>query len=146
MDFIKNWVFCICITIIVSVIFSLVSPKGSMGRFYKIIISLFIFISFIFPFADFDIDEFKVDFNLESEYKNTAESTAEIEVEQLVKNELEKNGIRNASVLCNVTLQNDEFYIDYVKIYVSKDYNCDEVKDIIYNTLGIISEVECSGG
>lgn len=146
MDFIKNWVFCICITIIVSVIFSLVTPKGSMGRFYKIIISLFIFISFIFPFVDFDIDEFKVDFNLESEYKNTAESTAEIEVEQLVKNELEKNGISNASVLCNVTLQNDEFYIDYVKIYVSKDYNCDEVKDIIYNTLGIISEVECSGG
>lgn len=146
MDFIKNWVFCICITVIVSVIFSLVTPKGSMGRFYKIIISLFIFISFIFPFADFDIDEFKADFNLESEYKNTAESTAEIEVEQLVKNELEKNGISNASVLCNATLQNDEFYIDYVKIYVSKDYNCDEVKDIIYNTLGIISEVECSGG
>ena len=146
MDFIKNWVFCICITIIVSVIFSLVSPKGSMGRFYKIIISLFIFISFIFPFADFDIDEFKADFNLEGEYKNTAESTAEFEVEQLVKKELEKNGISNASVLCNVTLQNDEFYIDYVKIYVSKDYNCDEVKDIIYNTLGIISEVECSGG
>ena len=33
-----------------------------------------------------------------------------------------------------------------VKIYVSKAYNCDEVKNIIYNTLGIISEVEFSGG
>ena len=103
-------------------------------------------IFFIFPFADFDIDEFKADFNLEGEYKNTAESTAEFEVEQLVKKELEKNGISNASVLCNATLQSNEIYIDYVKIYVSKAYNCDEVKNIIYNTLGIISEVEFSGG
>lgn len=145
MDFIKNWVFCVCITIIVSVIFSVVSPKGAMGRFYKIIISLFVFISFIFPFTDFDKDEFKIDFEFENEYQTAVEDTAGGKVEALVKNELIKNGINNASVTCDVTKEGDELYINSVRISVSDNYDCDEVKEIIYNTLGIISEVKHLG-
>lgn len=145
MDFIKNWVFCVCITIIISVIFSVASPKGAMGRFYKIIISLFVFISFIFPFTDFDIDEFRFDFKFENEYQSVVEDTAVQKVEALVQNELINNGINNAAVSCDVTKQGEELYINSVVISVSDSYDCEEVKKIIYNTLGIISEVKHIG-
>ena len=36
MDVVKQWTLNICLTLIGAVILSLVSPRGSMGRFYKI--------------------------------------------------------------------------------------------------------------
>ena len=35
MDVVKQWTLNICLTLIGAVILSLVSPRGSMGRFYK---------------------------------------------------------------------------------------------------------------
>lgn len=78
MNLIKEWTFCICSTVIVSVIFSLLAPKGSSGRFYKSVISLFIFISFLFPFTQ--IGDKKLDFNLDNiniEAENNTNSIAE---------------------------------------------------------------------
>lgn len=43
MDFIKSWTFSVCATLLLASVLSLVSPRGGMGRFYKIVISLFVF-------------------------------------------------------------------------------------------------------
>lgn len=40
MDVVKQWTLNICLTLIGAVILSLVSPRGSMGRFYKTVLSL----------------------------------------------------------------------------------------------------------
>ena len=36
-----------------------------MGKFYKVIISAFIFISFLYPLTDFNASDFKIDFEFE---------------------------------------------------------------------------------
>ena len=61
MEFFKQWTIFVCMTVLMCVVFSFLTPKGSMGRFYKMIISLFIFLSFLYPFSqskiNFDLPE-----------------------------------------------------------------------------------------
>ncbi len=118
MDYIKSWTFCICITLIVSVIFSILKPKGTMGKFYKVIISVFIFISFLYPLTEFNPADFRINFNLESEYENLIENTAKAEIENLVKDVLIKNEIYNS---------------------------VEEVKDLIFKNLGMVADVKRIG-
>lgn len=76
MDFLKEWTYTICITLIISVIFSILTPKGNMGRFFKIILATFIFLSFIYPFKSAQIDFTLPEFNIsdaQSEQSQTYE-------------------------------------------------------------------------
>lgn len=102
MDFIKSWTVSVCLTLIISAVFSVISPKGSMGRFYKVIIAVFIFVSLLYPFSDFDFNEFKSDFNFQSELESTQESLASDQVENVIKNVLSAREIEGAEVECVV--------------------------------------------
>ncbi len=145
MDYIKSWTFCICITLVLSVIFSVLSPKGSMGRFYKVIISVFIFISFLYPLGDFDASDFRLDFDFESEYENVVEKAAETEVENAVLKMLMENGIYNSSVTAKVSQQGEEISVDSVNISVTDDYSPKEVKNTVFEKLGIVADVKNIG-
>ena len=61
MEFLKEWTVCVCMTLMVSVILSLFAPREKMNGFYKIMISLFIFLSFLYPFKDFHPSAFHFD-------------------------------------------------------------------------------------
>lgn len=145
MDFIKNWTFCICITLILSVIFSVLAPKGTMGRFYKVIISVFIFISFLYPLTDFKISDFNINFNFEKEYTNVVESSAENEIENSIALLLEHNGIESSSVTAETSLNGDEITIDRVQVSVIDKYSVSETEKIIFDNLGIAAEVKYIG-
>ncbi len=56
MDFIKQWTLTISATLIISIVFSLLTPKGNMGRFFKVVLAMFIFVSFIYPIKNADFD------------------------------------------------------------------------------------------
>ena len=140
MDYIKSWTFCICITLIVSVIFSILSPKGTMGKFYKVIISAFIFISFLYPLTDFNASDFKIDFEFDSEYENVVENTAKTEIKNSVDYVLEDNEIYNSTVTVDVAQIGDEIVINSVKVSVIDEYSVDEVKDILFKNLGIVAD------
>ena len=114
MDYIKSWTFCICITLIVSVIFSILSPNGTMGKFYKVIISVFIFISFLYPLTDFSFDDFKIDFNFSTEYENLVESSAKQEIEFSVSKVLTDNEIYNSSISAEIRQNGDEIEINRI--------------------------------
>lgn len=145
MDYIKSWTFCICITLVVSVIFSILKPNGTMGKFYKVIISAFIFISFLYPLTDFDADDFRIDFNFESEYENLIENSAKAEVESSVGSVLRDNGIYNSSVSAEVRQNGEEIVINSLKISVTDDYSAEEVKDVLFEKLGVVAEVKQIG-
>ena len=145
MDYIKSWTFCICITLIVSVIFSILSPKGTMGRFYKVIISVFIFISFLYPLTDFSFDEFKIDFNFNTEYENLVESSAKQEIEYSVGKTLTDNEIYNSSISAEVEQNGDEVVINRILVSVTDDYNIEEVKALLFENLGVVAEVKRIG-
>lgn len=140
MEFIKEWTYTICITLVVSVIFSLLTPKGNMGRFFKIILAAFIFLSFIYPlknsqidieFPQFETGEFE---NAQSEaYKNTV--TAQI------ADTLEKGGYNSCTVKCDISMKENEICINSVQISIPNLYSIEEIKNYLSESMGIIAEV-----
>ena len=139
MNLIKEWIFCICSTVIVSVIFSLLAPKGSSGRFYKSVISLFIFISFLFPFTQ--IGDKKLDFNLDNiniEVENNTNSIAEGVVKKEIITLLENNSVYSAGVNCSSSVNADnEIVLNSVTVSVADEYDCDTVRQLIYDELSL---------
>lgn len=141
MDFIKSWTVSVCLTLIISAVFSLVSPKGTMGRFYKVIISVFIFVSLLYPFVDFDFNDFKADFDFESEFESTEEDLAEMQVENIIKSVLTENDIEGAEVDCSVFQDSDEISVENVTVTIPDKYDIDDVKQIILKETGVAAEV-----
>lgn len=139
MNLIKEWTFCICSTVIVSVIFSLLAPKGCSGRFYKSVISLFIFISFLFPFTQ--IGDKKLDFNLDNiniEAENNTNSIAEGVVKKEIITLLENNSVYSAGVNCSSSVNADnEIMLNSVTVSVADEYDCDTVRQLIYDELSL---------
>lgn len=139
MNLIKEWTFCICSIVIVSVIFSLLAPKGSSGRFYKSVISLFIFISFLFPFTQ--IGDKKLDFNLDNiniEAENNTNSIVEGVVKKEIITLLENNSVYSAGVNCSSSVNADnEIMLNSVTVSVADEYDCDTVRQLIYDELSL---------
>ncbi|WP_296978652.1 hypothetical protein [uncultured Eubacterium sp.] len=139
MNLIKEWTFCICSTVIVSVIFSLLAPKGGSGRFYKSVISLFIFVSFLFPFTQ--IGDKKLDFNLDNiniEAENNTNSIAEGVVKNEIITLLENNSVYSAGVNCSSSVNADnEIMLNSVTVSVADEYDCDTVRQLIYDELSL---------
>lgn len=128
-----------------SVVFSVLTPKGSMGRFYKIIISMFIFISFLFPLTEFDISDFKFDFDFGSEYSDVLENAAQKQLESSVGSALSENGFKNCDVSARVKEDNGEITVESLLISVPDGYSTKEVKDLLFNKLGVVAEVKRIG-
>ena len=141
MDFIKSWTISVCLTLILSAVFSLISPKGTMGRFYKVIIFVFIFVSLLYPFADFDFEEFNSDFDIESEFESTEENLAQMQVENIIKSVLTENQIENAGVECTVFQESDEIRVENVTIILPDEYEPERVKQIIMEETGVAANV-----
>lgn len=145
MEFIKTWTVCVCITLIVSVIFITLSPKGTMGKFYRIIISVFIFLSFIYPLTDFKFDSFKSDFKFEDSYSDAAENAVDIEIANIIMAVLEENDVVSPMIDVNTSINGDEITIEDVKISVIDDYDLKAVEKIVFDNLGIVASVKRIG-
>lgn len=146
MDFIKQWTFCVCITLLVSLILTILSPKGGMKRFYKIIISVFIFISFLYPFNGLSFDDLEIfdgksltaeELNINDPYENMIKSR--------VKSVLDENGITGSNVNASVEIIDNEINVKSVQIAVGSEYDTENVKNIIFDNLGINARVIHNG-
>jgi hypothetical protein len=146
MEFLKQWTLCVSTTLVISAVFSLFTPKGRMNTFYKLIISLFIFISFLYPLKSFDIEEFKVDAVFdEGNFADVEKSSYEIMINNQVKSVLEENNIIGANVSSDIKFSNDEIEVNYVQIAVADEYDVNDIENMIFNSLGINARVIHSG-
>lgn len=133
MKYINEWTYTVCITLIFSVMFSLLLPKGSQGKVGKIVITVFIMISFILPFKangfNFDIDEYESISNVEIDSKEETYS-------DLIKSNIEKTladaDYKNSKVKVTVKLKDEELYIQSADVYILDDYDSKEVKDFLF--------------
>lgn len=139
MNIIKEWTFCVCSTVIVSVIFSLLTPRGNSGRFYKTVISLFIFVSFLYPFTQIGDKGLNFDFDsISIKTENNTNSIANEAVKKEIITLLENNSIYSAGVNCISSVnENNEITLSSVTVSVSDEYDCDEVKQLIYDELSL---------
>lgn len=141
MDFLKQWTVCVCATLVISTIFLIFSPKGSMKRLYKVMISMFIVISFIYPFGsyngtfDFDFSFDELDFNTQTQgvYENM--------IDKKIKDVLNNNGYTGCNIESKIYQQYEEITIDEVLIYAPDEYDVDSIKQCIIDDLGIYAKV-----
>lgn len=140
MDFIKDWTYTICITLIISVIFSLLTPKGNMGRFFKIILAAFIFLSFIYPLKnskfDIELPQFSIS-EFEASEKTVFENTVTMQITSI----LEKAGYTSCTVKSDIDFKNNEIYVNSVSVSIPNSYKKDDVKNYLFDSVGILAEV-----
>lgn len=145
MDLLKDWTLSVCITLIVASILSLLNPNGKMGRFYKIIISLFIFLSFIVPFKDTNFNVFN-EFNYDNKIIENSSNNAMSELIRVqISKVLTDNKIENSSVIVNANKIDDKIEITNVSIAITDDYEVNAVKNLVFKELGINAEVHKIG-
>ncbi len=143
MDFIKSWSLSVCVTVIIAVIFSFLTPKGSMGKFFKITISLFIGISFFYPFTKFDLPNVKMpDFNISEQVENNTDRIIQDMICDKIHSVLERNHVIGANVDCSITIsENNEAVIDEVQVAVPSDYDKKNIENLIFDELNIVAKV-----
>ena len=143
MEFLKQWSFCVCLTLVISVIFSVLSPGGEMKRFYKIMISVFIFISFIYPLKDYNMSEFKPDISSQIfEINENSNKSYENEINRSIKTFLREKGITaNVSSKVSFNIENSEIEVKSVVISIPEEYSKSEVQSLVFDKLGINSKV-----
>ncbi|MGN1329705.1 MAG: hypothetical protein ACI4V4_08425 [Eubacterium sp.] len=142
MEFIKEWTYSVCITLIVSVLVSLLLPSGTMGKYSKIIIALFIFLSLFAPISKSDIS-FALPIMDEMVIYEKQEETYSALIESQIKEKLNNAGYSGVNVSCEISLNNDESEIEIkeLQIYIPDEYSKEDIYEFTYNNLGIISEV-----
>lgn len=140
MGFVKQWTLCVCVTLIISVIFSLLSPNGSLNRFYKIIISMFVFLSFLYPFSQFHLGDLKIDSNANYKMSVQTDTAYESMMEATIKEYLQQQNI-TATVDCKMSMEND--VIDIQSIQIAVDDTCDtaEIESMIFEEFGLNTKV-----
>ena len=144
MDFFREWCFCVCLTLVISVIFSLFTPQGAMQRFYKIVISVFVFISFIYPLKDFDANDFSLpEEKLIIDISDDASKGIESHINSSVKAFLNKAGITGCNVESSVKYyaQSGEIEISELTVFLPDEYSKEEVEKMIFDELGLNSRV-----
>lgn len=145
MVLLKDWVICVCITLIVAVLFSMFAPRGRMNSFYKMIISVFIFISFIYPLKSANFDKVKFENNFDfSIVEDSSSSIYSNMIENKIIETLKNHDVIS-TVSANVYVNNNEIEVKKVIVQISDDYDKSEVKNIIFDELGINAEVQRLG-
>ncbi len=140
MEFIKQWTFCVCVSLIIAVIFSILTPKGSMKTFYKMMLSVFVFISFVIPFGDFSVSDF--DFEtadladvLQTDENKNVETMINSEVTALLKSK----GVSGFAVASDASYnpQNGEINVQDIQVSVSDDEDLKYIESLVFDNLGL---------
>lgn len=140
MDFIKQWTLTVSTTLIISIIFSILSPKGNMGRFFKVILAMFIFVSFIYPMKNADF-EFKLpDFD-ETQYQDIQGETYEKIICQNIENTLNDGGYLSSKVSADVNYTQEEIEVRSLEVGIMDEFDKEEVKHYLLDSTGFNAEV-----
>lgn len=140
MDFIKQWTLTISTTLIISIIFSILTPKGNMGRFFKVILAMFIFVSFIYPIKNAEFD-FELPMFDQLKYEDTQGEAYEKAVEAYVKKTLDSGGYLSSKVNVHLTCKDDLIDVKSLEIGILDEFRKDEVRDYLLKNTGFNAEV-----
>lgn len=148
MVFLKQWIYCVCVSLVLASVFSVFTPKGRLENFYKLLIAIFIFVSFIVPLKDVklsDVFAFSNDYTISIE-EDSADAY-ENSVNSIIKNLLVKNGIIGADIKSRVIYSSKEntLSVSRVEIAIPDEYDVKLTKELVFNELGIIAEVRHIG-
>ncbi|MBQ9228649.1 MAG: stage III sporulation protein AF [Eubacterium sp.] len=144
MDFLKEWTFCVCCSLVAAMILSLLAPGGRMKRFYKVLLSLFIFLSFLYPLRDFKgISLNAAHFFSQEEAEASQENSFQQLADRQIATLLTENGVVGASVTCRAEVDYDtgEVWLQEVQVAVPDGVDTDFVQRLLQEQLGIEARV-----
>ncbi|MBE6719883.1 MAG: hypothetical protein E7571_04385 [Ruminococcaceae bacterium] len=139
MDFLKQWTLSVCISLIIAVIFSLLTPKGSMNRFFRVVIAVFVFVSFVLPFQDFSADDFSLDkIGISNEIQLNQNKSVETMINGEISDFLKENGVVGTAVTSTAKYDENsgEIEVSDIQISVSDSYDKEEVNRLVFEGLG----------
>lgn len=141
MEFLKQWTMCVCSTLVISAIMLIFSPKGSLKRLYKIVISMFIVISFVYPLKNLSaFENFNISIKGVEETIST-DTVYENLINSKVKEMLNENGYFGCNVTSSATQNYEDVVIEKVTVYIPDEYEINEIKKCVLDNLGINAEV-----
>lgn len=143
MEFIKEWTFSVCITLIISVFISLLLPAGTMGKYSKIVVSMFIFLSLILPITKSNITFALPETDFIESVDSQEESYSRL-IEAKIKENLNSAGYTGVNVYCEVSIKGDddlEIDVKNLTVYIPDEYDKEEILQFIYDSLGMTAEV-----
>lgn len=140
MDFLKEWTLTISVTLIISIIFSVLTPKGNMGRYFKVILAMFIFVSFIYPVKNADFEFSFPEFDDSVITDSQSEAYKNIITENIGRL-LEDGGYLSSVVNADISCSGSEIDMKKLEIGILDEFNKDEVKKYIAEKTGFNAEV-----
>ena len=111
-----------------------------MGRFFKVVLAMFIFVSFIYPIKNADFD-FSLPAFDETEFEDSQQSSYENIIETNKKNILNEGNYINSTVKVSITLKNEEISVNRLEIGILDEFDKKEVKNYIEDKTGFNTEV-----
>lgn len=111
-----------------------------MGKFFKIMLAMFVFVSFVLPLSNADFD-FEVPAFSESEIADTQADAYENIVNSNIKSVLENGGYLSCVVQTAIRCKNDEIEIISLDVGIVDEYDKDEVRHYISDSTGFNAEV-----
>jgi hypothetical protein len=126
----------------VSVLFSLLAPRGRLSNFYKIIISMFIFISFLYPLKDLDINDINLqEIYVTEDYYDEQVNSYQIMINNQVNSLLNDNQIIGADISSEIEINDNEISVKMVQVAVPDEYDLTDVENLIFDNIGINAKV-----
>ena len=111
-----------------------------MGRFYKIILSVFIFISFVYPLTENNFSISLPEFD-DTIIVDEQQKSYENIVENTIKNKLNSAGCKNSSVSADISYEDNLITVNSLKVLIQDNYDINEVKSYIKKEMGYNPEV-----
>lgn len=152
MEFIQSWTFSVCLTVLIACIFSILVPRSSVGKLMKMMIGVFIFVSFIVPFSDFDWSVFEQEFSpsvgsesVEEDYYAQNLQNVEAALENTVLQSLEDAGITGCTVEAQAVYTDGYIEIESVRVYIPDGVGSESVRSVISEKTGVHADIIAGG-
>ena len=151
MDAIRLWVTGLTSAAIIGAIVLVLLPGGGAEKTVKTMVSVFLILSIVLPFAKNADWKLATDFSVEESAAETENSIARQMSEQMktkltlsIENILKKEGIQVYSVGIDIKTDGDEISVEKITVRIKKEssQSLGEAKQILETQLGVKADVE----
>ncbi len=146
---IKQWGIYICVTLIITLIFSMLIPNKELNSPIKFIIGIFMITSLAIPvYPQTSKIDISANTQIQTDYREKIQTSLNNRIEQniteLIQNELQKNGliINNIKIIINNS-DNTCISINKLIIYINQEIKSkgDDIKKIVNNLVAFVPEI-----
>lgn len=146
MNDIKSWVHIVCVILVLSSAMKIILPS-SKNALFKAVLSLFLIVSVIIPFTNGNMKFTLPKMNFEEYSIEEKNNVIENSIINQISNILVKNNYNSCVINCDVSIdKNNDITVNSIDIYIPDEYKADEVKNLIFDSLGYVARVEKIGG